>query len=424
MQQVSEENVGRAKDALKSLVDVAGTCEDPKKLEDQAVKILSEKLSDSPGLSQRVLQAFNSNKSISRFNHATDADRDKDFALIDVDKTVSRVEKAASAKQIKKFAALKPRFMVLDPQVPKTVRKTASAVAPYNPADAIEIDQRYDMMSVTIANTLKHQEDMLNKLAFAYDCADDKCTRALDEVEREAYQMPKTAKAEVVGIAGAFYGKTFNPLRDIFATDALIKKYASAPRCPDTPVYQKIEKWALYDYVRNNYRNLLKTAAADMAASIYKLAGAYNLCRLEKKADGGMVTGAVLGTVLPEALGLKGEDKASTYNKLMNPNVANVLRELELKRNFYEVYADDYISTFPIEQVQDAYNAAVQKLPDKLKAHPSSATQLIRSWVTKTLSHGGVVSAEDAADVMEAADKMRNETGGVNNPFRTAGLRI
>ena len=110
-------------------------------------------------------------------------------------------------------------------------------------------------------------------------------------------------------------------------------------------------------------------------------------------------------------------DKAAVYDKILNNNVRNMLRELEVRRNFYEVYADDYISTFPVDDVRTAYNVAIQKLPERMRRHPSSATQLVRGWVTKMLSRGNVTSAEDAEDVMNAAVNLRNE-GFELNPYR------
>lgn len=418
MQRISDKHAAMAREARDLLIKEAGRCEDRTQLEDTAVRILS-KFANAPGLIHRICESFNSGKSVYKFASGNDETRPEDFAILDGDRVADRIAKQAMAVEMKKCAAFAPRFTENRPEA-APMAKVASAPEK-SPAEYLELDMRQPMIPITINNVLDHQGDLINKLAFAVDRAKLDKANAFDSLEREASHMNKSAKAEVSSIGSAYYKELFAEAAEIFKTDAPLRKFASTPKCPNTPVFEKLENLIEKSYIVDNYQQLLKTAAADMCDNIRKLADAYHEhCELEKMASGmnDLLTGALAGTALPEAFGLKGESKADIYNSLRTPDVENVLRELEMKRNFYEVYADDYISSFPLEQVQDAYNAAIQKLPDKLKAHPSSATQLIRSWVTKTLSHGGVVSAEDAADVMEAADKLRSETGIVGNPFR------
>lgn len=419
MQKISDKNAALAKEARDLLIKEAGRCEDRQQLEDTAVNILS-KFASMPGIARRVCESFNSGKSVYKFTSGNDQTRPEDFAILDVDRVCDRIVKQACAQEFSKTASFAPKFGTVELPV-AIMKKTASAEEPSKtPAEYLEMDFRRPMLPITLNNVLTHQCDLFHKLASAFADARMAKANALDTLAREASHMSKEARAEVSSIGSAYYKEFFNEASELFKTDLPLRKFASTPQIPNTPVFDKLEDFAEKSYICDNYQELIKTAAADICNNVRRLAGAYRIFRLmEKKAAGmnDMLTGALAGTVLPEAFGLSAGSKKDIYNELRNPNVENVLRELEMKRNFYEVYADDYISSFPLEQVQDAYNAAIQKLPDKLKSHPSSATQLIRSWVTKTLSHGGVVSAEDAADVMEAADKMRGETGGVGNPY-------
>lgn len=416
-----DKNVQDAKRTLDLLVKKAGACEDREQLEKVAADILSAELGNRYGVAQRVCDAFNSNKAIYKLSSADVKVRENDFAILDSAKVIERMKKNASGIAVKKLANLQPKFYANTPETAAkpTVKKTASA---FNPADYIEIGERPGLGQVTLINTIDHQEDLLNKLAFAYDLAEEAVVHAKDALARQLTHTDHVEKTAAAGIGSAYYGALFNDIAPLFGKVEL-KKYASAPLLPEGKLYQLMNDCVERAYVRDNYKTLIKTACADLCNNLRKLAGAYNLStlRMRKEATvGAAMSGMLGGAVFPEALGLKDENKQKLYGSILNQNVANILRELEMKRNFYEIYNDDYISTFPIHQVQDAYNAAIQKLPEKLKAHPSSATQLVRSWVTKQLSHGGVTSAEDASDVLEAASKLRFERGIEDNPFEDA----
>ena len=411
-------NISDAKHALDLLVKEAGACEDREQLEKVAASILGAELGDRYGVAQRVCDAFNSNKALYKLSSADVNVRENDFAILDSAKVIGLMKKNASGNAVKKLANLQPKFYANTPEkaTEPEMEKTASA---FNPAECIEIDQRPGFEKVTLINSINHQEDLLNKLAFAYDRAEDELTTAKDTFARHLSHIDVIEKTAAAGIGAAYYGALFQGVAELFGKVEL-KKYASAPVLPEGKTYQLMNDCVEKAYIRDNYKALIKTACADLCNNMRKLAGAYNLSKLRMRKEatiGAAISGMLGGAVFPEALGLKDENKQKLYSSILNQNVANILRELEMKRNFYEIYNDDYISTFPIHQVQDAYNAAIQKLPERLKAHPSSATQLVRSWVTKQLSHGGVTSAEDAADVLEAASKLRFERGADENPF-------
>lgn len=412
-----DKNVKIAQETLTELVEKAGACENRDELNKIAAGVLS-KLANHPGVIDRVCEAFNSNKALYKLSNKDPEVRGGDFLLLNAGEIKGLINKTAGAREMKKLASLKPRFYETPKAAEKPIemKKTASA---FNPADCIELDTRPGFENITICNVLDHQEDVLTKLAFAIDQADLAEQKALDKLERKISHLSKEAKASIASIGAAHYGELFKDIAPMFG-EVSLKKFASAPKLPEEEIYKLMDDCVERAYIKDNYKGLLKAACADVCDNLRKLAGAYNLARLSMRKRASVVdmaTGLVGGTVLPEALGLKDENKAKAYSSIMNQNVGNLLRELEMKRNFYEIYNDDYISTFPIHQVQDAYNAAIQKLPEKLKRHPSSATQLIRSWVTKTLSHGGITSAADAADVLEAASKLRFERSVDENPF-------
>lgn len=418
-----DNNVKMAQQALSELVKVAGACEDQDQLNRAATKVLS-KLANHPGLIDRVCEAFNSNKALYKLSNKDPEVRGGDFLLLNSRTIGGLINKTVSQREIKKMASLKPRFYATPKETPEVpeMEKEASA---FNPAECIELNTSPGMLPLTISNVLDHVDDTLQKLAHAIDVNSLEHDSALDSVKREASHMSKQAKAETMSIGSAHYCELFDELKSMFETELPLRKFASAPECPDTKVFNKIATAVETGYVLDNSKQLLKQAAADTVELLWKLTGAYNLYRIgmRKSASvGDVVMGALVGDTvkgIPEAFGTDATTEGER-EKILNANVANALRELETRRNFYEVYNDPYISTFPMSQVQDAYNAAIQKLPERLKAHPSSAVQLIRSWVTKTLSHGGITSAEDAADVMEAASKMRFETTKSNNPFMSS----
>ena len=416
-----DKNVEMARKALDTLVKTAGGCEDREELHKQAVAILGSSLGTNEGLIKNACRAFNSNKAVYKESSATDETRGNDFALLNPDRVFGDICKQASASAVKKTAGakLKPSFRHIESKAQTTLKKAASAVAG-NPADYIEIDPSVRNMSLTIYNALNNAATTVQKIATGVDIARSRYCTALDNANRVIAGMPKEAAEEVHGIIDANYGTL---TKDIEWQDHGLKKYASAPKMPGGGVYDQIEDVAIKSFVCGNRENLLKTACADFARTAVKLTGAYNLQKyaMQKKADGILerASGNALGEAFVSTIGVRGGDRYKLYDEVMNANLKNILRELEVKRNFFEVYNDDYISTFPISQVQAAYNMAIQKLPEKLKKHPSSATQLIRSWVTKQLSHGGVTSAEDAEDVMKAAESMRNERIE-SNPYTVA----
>ena len=424
MDKISNKDISRARKGLDELIADSKNCEDREELHKKAVAAFSKELSDCPGLIKRACETYNSNKAQYKLASGTDETRGNDFALLDPERVVEDVvalKKTATAKRFEhdKLAA---RFYKNEqnPAV-QCVEKIAGADS-FEPAAYIELDTRPEMLEVTVSNVLDHQRDMIMKLAYAVDDAKTTAINAQDPVAREVYRLSKKAAGEAVSICSAHYGKLFDDIRGLFPKDLPLVKFASDPMLPDTPIFQKIANCMEKQYVYENTKKLLKEAAADLTRTLRKLAGEYNLARYAIKKEAGVTTtmmGAALAPSLREALKLDAGEKSKLYEKVLNQNVQNTLRELELKRNFYEVYADDYISTFPVSDVQVAYNNAVQKLPESLRKHPSSATQLVRSWVIKMLSRGSVTSAEDAEDVLQAADKLRNEARP-RNPYTEA----
>jgi flagellar biosynthesis chaperone FliJ len=389
------------------------------------VEIFGKDLEDSPELTRRACEAFNSSKSQYKFTYGNDKTRDADFAILDPNKVIKDITKGRQLKDVKSHTGKKYKAVFTENRDDKdqskdSLEKAASAEAPIDPATYIELDTRPEMLGVTISNTLNHQRDMLLKLAYGIDDAETDIHKAQEDVERAAAHLDKIAAGRVVSIASAHYGKLFDGVREAFPTYLPLLKFAADPVVPNDPIFEKIANYTEKAYIRDNKKQLLKQAAADISGCLRKLASCYNLLRKNAGGIGATMLGSALGPSLREALNLDKGRKNEVYNKLLNTNVQNILRELETKRNFYEVYADDYISSFPVSDVQVAYNNAIQKLPESLRKHPSSATQLVRSWVIKMLSRGSVTSAEDASDVLDAARAMRFE-GRDQNPYEDSG---
>lgn len=417
MEQIRQEKVDQAKKALDEFMQKSKNCEDREELHKHAVAVFSKDL-DSPGLIKRACEAYNSNKSLYKFTTGFNKTADADFAILDPQRVADDVFSMHKTESVKSLARnyLKPRFYKeASAKKEAPMQKTASAESPFNPADCIELSDNPAMLEVDIVNTLDHQRDLIHKLAFRVDDAQTDMIMGVEPISRELGHLSKKASQEVGEIAKSYYGTFFDAIADLFPVNDGLPKYASAPRVPNTPVFEKIANYMKKTVIYNNRKNLLKVAGEDIAGCLKKLAGAYRLYKIQKRAGiADTALGVSLAPALRESLGLEGGDKAKVYNKLLNKNVQNALRELETRRNFYEVYADDYISTFPIDDVRTAYNVAIQKLPQRMRKHPSSATQLVRSWVTKMLSRGNVTSAEDADDVLTAAVNMRNEGFDIN----------
>ena len=423
MDKIDNKDVSRARDALTKFISASKGCEDSASLEKKAVEIFGKDLENSPELARRACEAFNSSKSQYKFTYGTDETRDADFAILDPDKVLKGIKENKQLKEVKEHTGKKykatfsenPTETAEDKKGEHKLGKVASAETVVDPATYIELDNRPEMLGVTISNILDHQRDTLMKLAYDIDSANTEIHRAHEEVSRAASHLDKIAAGRVVSIAQAHYGKYFDGLQEIFPKDLRLLKFAADPVVPNDAVFEKIANYAEKVYICDNKKQLLKQASADISTCLRKLASCYNLLR-KNAGVGSTMIGSALGPSLREALGLDTGQKNKVYEKLLNSNVQNVLRELETKRNFYEVYADDYISTFPVSDVQVAYNNAIQKLPESLRKHPSSATQLVRSWVIKMLSRGSVTSAEDADDVLNAAKAMRSE-GQYRNPY-------
>lgn len=428
MDKVAEKDISRARKSLDRFIKESKSCEDRKELHDLAVKIFGEDLAGSPEIAKRVCEAFNSNKSQYKFTYGTDETRDADFAILDPDKVAKDIKGKEQIKAVKKHASasFRPNFYANAPEKKaEPMTKVASAPTIPDASSYIEFDSRPEMIGVTISNVLDHDRDMILKLAYAVDDAKAEMDKAHSQIEREAGKLSKAAAAEVVSIGTNHYAGMFDAIRDAFPADLSLKKYASDPMVPATPIFQKVANYMEKAYIYNNKKALLKTAGEDLVQHLRTLAGQYNLTRYQMQKTAGVPAAMLAGALAPalrESLGLDEGKKAELYEKLLNTNVQNTLRALETKRNFYEVYADDYISTFPVDDVQIAYNHAIQKLPEKLRKHPSSATQLVRSWVIKMLSRGSVTSAEDAGDIYDAANNLRYE-GSARNPYAELTVR-
>jgi len=325
---------------------------------------------------------------------------------------VKNISDLAADKELIKVSSgtLKPKFEHLPAETTTTVFKKTASAETFNPAAVVEVSYAPATADIDIANIIDANVNAVRKLAFAVDDADMKYRGARDAASRMLRRLSKEARADVASIAVPFYGSYISGIRDELCADVELRKFASVPRVPETEEYEVLEKVAECQMILDSRKQLLQNAVLEVSDGFRKLAGAYALDKYAMRKQAGAVSGilgAAIGQSMMSGLRLQALEDSKIYEDLENSNVKNVLRELEIKRNFYEVYNDDYISTFPIEQVQQAYNTAIQKLPEKLRRHPSSATQLIRSWVTKQLSHGGVTSAEDAEDVMRAAQSMR-----------------
>lgn len=398
-----EDNIKLAQGALNELIKCAGGCEDREKLEEEAVRVF-EKLANHKPLIKRACEAFNSNKAVCYLSKHADADRGNDFAILDADSIIAKISNRGSQRELKKAASLHPLFYTETSETTAKGIEKAASTGTFDPVSEVKLNINPEVLDINIINMLDQQEDALSKLAFGKDAAEFKEAEALDKVYRTASHLGKQAKADALSICSAHYGPLMDDkLSEALKTDLPLRKFAAAPIPPKGGIYDDVENYMSCKMVSEARGEMLKEASCELVDTLRKLAGAYNLY----KVAGGLLATSAMATVASPAfrktVGLSDDDEAALLDSTITPNLKNVLSEMELKRSFFDVLNDDYISTFPVEQVQEAYNLALQKLPPKARMQPSLHTAVLRGWVTKYLSHGGTASAEDTEDVLKAS---------------------
>lgn len=401
-------NVKAAQTALNELIKVAGNCEDREKLEKTAADIFEKYLQGKPALIKRACEAFNSNKAVCLLSKRSDSDRGEDFAILSAPNVIARIDNHASQTALKKAASFKPLFY--SNEQPAEAVKMQKVASTFDPVAEIKLNINPEILELGIIGQLDRHEDTINKLAFGIEHAKYHTAQAFENVSRMASHMSKQAKADTLAVCSAHYASMMtNELANLFATDLPLRKFAAAPQLPDNDICSAINDYMGCKMVEGCREAMLKEASAITVDLLRKLAGAYTL---QKKASV-LSAGAAQLLRSPgfnKTLGLSDDGTAELLDQTITPNLRNVLSELELKRSFFDILNDDYISTFPIEQVQEAFNAAMQKLPPNARQTPSLHTAVLRGWVSKYLSHGGTASAEDTEDVLKASRYLSGRT--------------
>ena len=357
MKRITDQKTELAKNALLECIEKTAGIEDKEELNKQAFDVLYKHLGDQPELLKRACEAYNHKKSLYKLESATDDTRGDSFAILDAP---ALYEKALNKKHTEDMtkvasAAMKPMFW----------------------ADEVP-------MAADIAEEIPLQKFASAETASTY--VDKQWT------PREAqYELTE----ELRGDANLIY-KYAN---ELLASVTRIESRGTL-RFPNDNVY----KYAKMAKKASDTFNRTRKALLDFADDVIQHLSDDFLpaTGLSKRAAGlasVVATGAIMKS-MPEAFGITDGDYNKVAEKLFTPTVQNKVRELSTKRALYELYTDDYISSFSDDQIVDAFNQVLQQLPPKERLRPALNTALIKSRVIDYLGRGGVASAADADKIL------------------------
>jgi hypothetical protein len=188
---------------------------------------------------------------------------------------------------------------------------------------------------------------------------------------------------------------------------AEVIKYKGTPRLPHSDLFDAVKKVKHADSMYKRASMLKNKAIADIMTPLCDIMDG---CLLRKNAAAeGMAAGAILGNVINNTADALDIDKVPSHKareKLRTPKLQNAIRELEMKRVFYDMLSDNYISGFPVPDVLTAFNESVASLPVTEQGRIGAHGPLLRSWVTSRLSRGNVPSEADAERILRATEAL------------------
>ena len=418
MKRITDQKTELAKNALLECIEKTAGIEDKAELNKQAFDVLYKHLGDQPELLKRACEAYNHKKSLYKLESATDDTRGDSFAILDAP---ALYEKALNKKHTEDMtkvasASMKPMFwadevpMAADIAEEIPLQKFASAETavqyvdkPWTPREA-----QYEL-----TEELRGDANLIYKYANELDSARVQFSNAMDRMTLELATMPMSMRKQAASLIVSVMGSFGDSLIDEFNKKRPMQKLASVDRIesrgtlrfPNDNVY----KYAKMAKKASDTFNRTRKALLDFSDDIIQHLSNDFLpaTGLSKRAAGlasVVATGAIMKS-MPEAFGITDGDYNKVAEKLFTPTVQNKVRELSTKRALYELYNDDYISSFSDDQIVDAFNQVLQQLPPSERLRPALNTALIKSRVIDYLGRGGVASAADADKIL-AQSKM------------------
>lgn len=433
MKRITDKTTERAKNALLDCIEKTAGIEDPAELNEKAFDVLYSHLGDSPELLKRACEAYNHKKTLYKLESADDSTRGDSFAILDAPSLYAKARAKHHTVEMTKTASaeMKPRFWADKREEPaEPVRKVASASSPkqevYTPPKYSDRDVEY-----MLVDELRKSANLIYKYATELDSDRKAFADNCDKVVREFALMPKPMQKKaasllstVMGMFGDFLIENYNeqrPMNKIASVEHIQSR--GSLRFPKEDIYRyaKLAKKAFDSYHRE--QDALLDFMDDI--TIHLRRDFVPTMRLPKKAAG--VASVILANGIlqnmPEAFGINDDSYDKVSQSLLTPTIQNKTRELSTKRALYELYNDDYISSFPDEQIVDAFNNILQQLPPSERLRPALNTALIKARVIDYLGRGGVASAADADKIIEQtkglADqaKYRSDVENLKNSY-------
>ena len=420
MAKLSKSDEVRARNAVLECIEKTAHITDSDMLNKTAFDILYRELGDKPALLKRACEAYNSNKSIYKLSHADDNTRGDSFALLDAVDMYKKASDKAMVDAMKKTASAgvftAPRYFTVESEAP--MQKTASD-------PVVQSKPKYDTSNIDVSTkTATYNrvcevgtacEGLFNKLASDESVAGNKLMSALAAFRNEMLKASPAQRKEAASLICAHYGQFGDELLQRFnATPGVTKvasdktiTYKGTPRLPHNDLYDAARAVREANQLYKRASMLKCKAIADMMTPFRDI---MDVCLLRKNAStASLAAGALMGNIMkaaPYALDIKDVDSAKARMKLRTPKLQNALRELEMKRVFYDMMADSYISGFPVPDVLNAFNESVASLPITEQGRIGAHGPLIRSWVTSRLSRGNVPSEADAERILRATEAL------------------
>ena len=418
MKRITDQKTELAKNALLECIEKTAGIEDKAELNKQAFDVLYKHLGDQPELLKRACEAYNHKKSLYKLESATDDTRGDSFAILDAP---ALYEKALNKKHTEDMtkvasASMKPMFwadevpMAADIAEEIPLQKFASAETAVQYVDKpwTAREAQYEL-----TEELRGDANLIYKYANELDSARVQFSNAMDRMTLELATMPMSMRKQAASLIVSVMGSFGDLLIDEFNKKRPMQKLASVSRIesrgtlrfPNDNVY----KYAKMAKKASDTFNRTRKALLDFSDDIIQHLSNDFLpaTGLSKRAAGlaSVIAGGAIMKSMPEAFGITDGDYNKVAEKLFTPTVQNKVREISTKRALYELYTDDYISSFSDDQIVDAFNQVLQQLPPNERLRPALNTALIKSRVIDYLGRGGVASAADADKIL-AQSKM------------------
>lgn len=413
MKRITDQKTELAKNALLECIEKTAGIEDKAELNKQAFDVLYKHLGDQPELLKRACEAYNHKKSLYKLESATDDTRGDSFAILDAPALYEKALNKKHTEDMTKVASASMKPMFWADEVPDVsniaeeipLQKFASAETavqyvdkPWTPREA-----QYEL-----TEELRGDANLIYKYANELDSARVQFSNAMDRMTLELATMPMSMRKQAASLIVSVMGSFGDLLIDEFNKKRPMQKLASVSRIesrgtlrfPNDNVY----KYAKMAKKASDTFNRTRKALLDFSDDIIQHLSNDFLpaTGLSKRAAGlaSVIAGGAIMKSMPEAFGITDGDYNKVAEKLFTPTVQNKVREISTKRALYELYTDDYISSFSDDQIVDAFNQVLQQLPPNERLRPALNTALIKSRVIDYLGRGGVASAADADKIL------------------------